>query len=62
MYLDGLRAEGFSKAALDVLTCLTKRGRELYEDSIERVKPSPLARHVNRADLEDNMDISRIPL
>ena len=58
---DGLRAEGFSEAVLDALNCLTKRDGESYEDFIERVKPNPLARRVKRADLEDNMDISRIP-
>jgi (p)ppGpp synthase/HD superfamily hydrolase len=59
--LDGLRAEGFSEAVLEALNCLTKRDGESYEDFIERVKPNPLARRVKRADLEDNMDISRIP-
>jgi (p)ppGpp synthase/HD superfamily hydrolase len=59
--LDGLRGEGFSEQVLEALDCLTKRDGEPYADFIERVRPNPLARLVKIADLEDNMDLSRIP-
>jgi (p)ppGpp synthase/HD superfamily hydrolase len=59
--LERLRALGYPEEVLDALDCLTKREGESYEAFIERVLPHPLARRVKRADLEDNMDVRRLP-
>ncbi len=58
---DSLRAMGYPEDVLNALDCLTKRERETYEDFIERVRINPLARRVKIADLEDNLDIRRLP-
>ncbi len=59
--VDTLREMGYSDEVLNALDCLTKRKNETYEDFIERVRVSPLARRVKIADLEDNLDIRRLP-
>ena len=59
--LERLRALGYPEEVLGALDCLTKREGESYEAFIERVLPHPLARRVKRADLEDNMDVRRLP-
>jgi hypothetical protein len=41
---------------------LTRRSEESYEQFIERASTNPLAWRVKRADLEDNMDIRRLPV
>ncbi|MFL5344924.1 MAG: GTP pyrophosphokinase [Hyalangium sp.] len=59
--LERLRELGYPEEVLGALDCLTKRDGETYEAFIERVRPHPLARRVKLADLEDNMDIRRLP-
>jgi (p)ppGpp synthase/HD superfamily hydrolase len=59
--LERLRGLGYPEEVLGALDCLTKREGETYEAFIERVLPHPLARRVKRADLEDNMDVRRLP-
>lgn len=59
--LERLREAGYPEEVLGALDCLTKREGETYEAFIERVLPHPLARRVKRADLEDNMDVRRLP-
>ncbi|HEX5753283.1 MAG TPA: GTP pyrophosphokinase [Archangium sp.] len=59
--LERLRGLGYPEEVLSALDCLTKREGETYEAFIERVLPHPLARRVKRADLEDNMDVRRLP-
>lgn len=56
-----LRELGYSEEILDALDHLTKREGETYEAFIERIRPHPLARQVKLADLEDNMDVRRLP-
>lgn len=58
--IDDLRAEGFAEEVLSTLATLTKRKGEAYEDYIGRVLESELACRVKLADLQDNMDLSRI--
>lgn len=58
---EGLRAEGFPEPILDALDCVTKRDGEDYEDFVRRSAGNPLARRVKLADLEDNMDVRRLP-
>lgn len=58
---EDLRKEGFSAEILEVLVCLTHQDGENYSDYIERICQNPLAVKVKYADLQDNMNISRIP-
>ena len=58
--LDELRAQGFPEAVVRAVDHLTRREGETYLDFVERAGGDPVARVVKRADLEDNMDLSRI--
>lgn len=58
---DDLRALGYAEEIVQALDCLTRRSTESYEEFIERACANPLARRVKRADLEDNMDVRRLP-
>lgn len=58
--LDDLRAAGFPETAIKAIDCLTRHQGEDYEAFIRRVKTNPTARKVKIADLEDNMNITRI--
>jgi (p)ppGpp synthase/HD superfamily hydrolase len=58
--LDDLRAEGFADTILVALDCVTRRETESYEEFIGRLQDNPLAHQVKLADLEDNMDLTRI--
>ena len=59
--LERLRALGYGEEVLGALDCLTRREGEPYEAFIERIRPHALARRVKLADLEDNMDVRRLP-
>ena len=58
--LDDLRDEGFAAEVLRALDALTHREGETYEDFVRRAARDAVAREVKRADLEDNLDLSRI--
>src|SRR4051812_45254998 len=58
---DDLRARGFSEQVLAALECVTKREGEDYERFVERAATNPIARAVKLADLQDNMDLRRLP-
>ena len=58
--MERLRQEGFLGEILAALDCLTRKNGEEYEKFIERVKRNPLAVKVKIADLEDNLDVSRL--
>lgn len=58
---DDLRAEGFAGAIIEAVQCLTRPETESYEDFIERIKTNRLAINVKLNDLEDNMDMRRVP-
>lgn len=49
-----------SEEVLQAIDCLTKREGESYDEFVERVKTSAIARQVKIADLEDNMNLKRI--
>ena len=55
---------GFSREIVDAVVALTRRREpepgESYADFIERAARNPLARRVKLADLEDNMDVTRL--
>jgi (p)ppGpp synthase/HD superfamily hydrolase len=58
---DDLRQIGFSERVVEAVNGLTRREDETYEQFVERSAANALSRMVKLADLEDNMDIRRIP-
>jgi (p)ppGpp synthase/HD superfamily hydrolase len=58
---DDLRAAGFSEEIVAAVQCLTRPPEESYEAFIERIKTNRLAVAVKLNDLEDNMDLRRVP-
>ena len=58
--LDTLRQLGYSENIVKAVDAMTKRKGEDYEEYLKRVKQNPIARKVKLADLEHNMDLSRI--
>jgi (p)ppGpp synthase/HD superfamily hydrolase len=59
--LDDLREMGFSAHVISALDCVTKRQGESYEAFVNRSASDPIAVKVKIADLEDNMDVRRLP-
>lgn len=59
--LRDLRRLGYSEEVLAAVELLSRRPDESYEQFIERVLPNSIARRVKRADLEDNMELRRLP-
>ena len=59
--LDDLRKEGFNEKILSAIDAITQRKKESKTDYIERIKQNPLATRVKLNDLEDNMDVRRLP-
>ncbi len=57
---EDLLREDFAPAAVDAIVGLTRRDGESYQAFVERAGSNPIARRVKLADLEDNMDLSRI--
>ena len=55
-----LEREGLTPVMSAALTCLTRSSGESYEEFIERIALNPLATRVKLADLEDNMDLTRL--
>jgi (p)ppGpp synthase/HD superfamily hydrolase len=56
-----LKEKGYSQEVTEAIDCLTKRkGKETYDEFIERCRSNPIALKVKIADLEDNMDIRRL--
>ena len=56
-----LRKMGCSEEILQALDGVTRRADESYEEFVLRSKSNPIARRVKLADLEDNMDLRRMP-
>ena len=52
--------EGFSAEVIEAVVCLTKKDGEDYMDYVDRVCKNRLAARVKLADLNDNMNLSRI--
>lgn len=55
-----LKNEGFSKEVLLALDALTKRKNESYDKFIDRIINNHVACQVKLADLNDNMNLTRI--
>lgn len=60
--LDDLRRLGYPEAVVRAVDALTRRDGEAYGAFVERAAADPVARLVKLADLEDNMDIRRLPV
>lgn len=60
---DHLRIEGFSDAVLNALSGLTKRPEEEddYMSFVKRAASNPISKVVKLADIEDNLDVTRLP-
>jgi (p)ppGpp synthase/HD superfamily hydrolase len=58
--LDSLRWSGLPDHLVAALNALTRREGESYRDFIQRCAKDQIALRVKIADLEDNMDMSRI--
>ena len=58
--MEQLQQEGYNREILDALDCLARRDGEEYGDFIKRVKQNPLSVKVKIADLEDNLNVSRL--
>lgn len=58
---DDLRGLGYPEEIIKALDCLTKREGEPYDAFVERAASDPIARVVKIADIEDNMDLRRLP-
>jgi (p)ppGpp synthase/HD superfamily hydrolase len=59
--LADLRAAGLSADILEAIAILTHDKSTDYFTYIRAAAANPIARAVKRADLQDNMDLSRIP-
>ncbi len=59
--LDQLRTEGFSPEVIRAIEHLTRREEETYEQFVQRAGSDAVAARVKVADLQENMDLSRIP-
>lgn len=57
---DRLRQEGFSEEIIQAVDHLTRREQESYEEFVDRTSQNELARRVKLADLEDNMNLTRL--
>ncbi len=51
---------GFSTTTVETIVCLSRHTDETYDEFIQRVKRSPKAVKVKKADLEDNLDVTRL--
>jgi len=58
--IDKLRQEGFSETTLEAVKLLTKSCNTSYMGYIQSIKNNPLAAAVKKADLNDNMNMTRI--
>jgi len=56
-----LRREGFPDEIISGVLSVTKRDKEEYDDFVRRAAENTIGKEVKIADLEDNMDIRRLP-
>lgn len=59
--LASLQQLGYGEEVVAAIALLSRRPSDTYQEFIERLLPNPVARMVKRADLEDNMDLRRLP-
>jgi (p)ppGpp synthase/HD superfamily hydrolase len=56
-----LLAEGIPSIVVEAVLCLTKKADENYQDFVLRAKHNAIARKVKIADIEDNINVLRLP-
>lgn len=56
-----LRLKGFSEEVVEAVVLLTRNRNMDYMSFIAELKHNPIARKVKMADLEDNMNLLRLP-
>ena len=61
MTFDELKNEGFSEDVINGIKSVTRQNGESYADFIARAAKDEIGRKVKIHDLEDNMDIRRLP-
>lgn len=59
--LDRMRDEGFSELVIDSLDRMTRRPGESYDDFIDRCRGAKISTKNKLKDIEDNMDMTRLP-
>ena len=59
---DDLRQMGYADEILTALDGVTRREDESYDEFVRRSQAHPISRRVKLADLEDNMDLRRLPV
>jgi len=59
--LDDLVAVGFSEEIVQAVEVLTRQKGESYKNYLRRIQTNPIAITVKLADLQDNMDLTRLP-
>jgi len=57
---DYLLEQGFPTKIVETIQCLSKKGSESYENFINRIMKNPKAVKVKCADIEDNLDLTRL--
>jgi len=57
---DYLRGQGFDEETIEAVISVTRMANETYSEFIVRAAQNPIGKEVKIADLEDNMDISRL--
>jgi len=58
--LDDLNEVGHSSEVIEALRHVTRREGESHQEFAERAGEHPIARQIKIADLEDNMDVTRL--
>lgn len=58
---DYLRQQGFPEVIVEAVLTLTHSKEQPYEDYVKLLATNPVCREVKLADLEDNMDVRRLP-
>lgn len=58
--LERLRQEGFAERVIGAVDAVTRREGESYDAFVLRAKDHPVGRRVKMADLQDNVDITRL--
>jgi GTP diphosphokinase / guanosine-3',5'-bis(diphosphate) 3'-diphosphatase len=58
--IEDLIAEGFAREIVHAVDALSRREGEDYMEFVKRASEDPIARRVKQADLEDNLDLTRI--
>jgi len=59
--LNNLLEKGFKQDVVEIVRLLTHEDSMSYEQYIERLRSNPSARRIKMADLQDNMNVLRLP-